>query len=581
MSILSKKLLMGLCCLLPIGSSLSSPSSSSPANDKPIVLRCGESYNGLKFTENGKLTFNEIEFDVWAHGRRGDFSERYGACPNWDSISEWSEWQCMTLRILEASPHKNHTYVLHHDCDHGGIGGSIINFQKRKIVAPRVFPEGNLTDVNPAISSAIYWSPEEEIAVVPTSGEVQETLNVINLVTGSVVQKAVKNTDKSECEMQSLTKLVRWDSPHSFIYEIEISDLPESWAPKTCKTKTHGSEYSGTHYVRYDVKENHLVNYSAVNWEKIQTLIDSRADSLCYSLPVKCKDVIVDTTRTWLKEVLRQSVESMNARRKFEILFSNPGAIALDTERLALFEEALSDNDFTKELGNKLNSEFLTQKDAIFPMLNTEGIQAVASDVAMDIFIELAINSLAEYKESTGDETAAYWIRTVTKPSIDVITLSKGMSAGTMSLTAASIGAGAIWAENIYSFVLLGARLNTSKATGLDVESQLQMVAEENNSIIESLRSGETRGIIFKDVLPPQKLTDKQKHILEDQLLINNAYQVNLLRSQSNLSIELFGWNVAQGSQTLAAKLGIGVPVPVYSGQEHVESTPSIPPDVE
>lgn len=60
MSILSKKLLMGLCCLLPIGSSLSSPSSSSPANDKPIVLRCGESYNGLKFTENGKLTFNEI-----------------------------------------------------------------------------------------------------------------------------------------------------------------------------------------------------------------------------------------------------------------------------------------------------------------------------------------------------------------------------------------------------------------------------------------------------------------------------------------------------------------------------------------
>ena len=308
--------------------------------------------------------------------------------------------------------------------------------------------------------------------------------------------------------------------------------------------------------------------------------INGHAETLCSSLPIECKDIIVGTFQAWGKEAIDQSVGNMNAQRKFAILFSKNSLIATDTERMALFEEVLNDDAFSNELGTKLNSEFLTQKDIILPKLDAEGVQSIASDVALNIITELAIISLVDYKESSGDENAAYWIRTVTKPSIDIITLSKGLAAGTVSLTAASFSAGAIWAKNIYSFTLLGARLNADEAAGRDVSSQLKMIAEQNFSIVESLRSGETRGVIFESVLPPQNLTQKQKDILEDQLIINNDYQIELLKSQANLGVEIFGWNVVEGAKNLAAKLGLGVPLPVSSGLEHAESTPSLPGDI-
>lgn len=312
--------------------------------------------------------------------------------------------------------------------------------------------------------------------------------------------------------------------------------------------------------------------------EQYSDVISNNAETLCFLLDKACKEIIVETTEAWLKEAVNQSVGNKDARRKFEMLFSNPGAIATDSERLALFEEVLNDSEMSKQLSTKLNSEFLTRKDIGLPKLDAEAIQNIASDVALDIITDLAINALANYKESSGDFNSAYWIRTTAKPSVDIATLSTSLAAGTVTAASASVSAGVIWAKNIYSFTLLGAGLNADKAAGRDIENQLKILNEQNRSIVESLKSGETRGVIFKEVFPPQKLTQKQKKILEEQLISNNNNQIELLKSQAVFNE--FSW-VAKGATMLAAKLGFGEPIPTYSGLEHANSTSSLPGDIE
>lgn len=306
-------------------------------------------------------------------------------------------------------------------------------------------------------------------------------------------------------------------------------------------------------------------------------VINNRAESLCSSLGVKCKDVIVKTCEAWLDEMMQQTISSMNARRKFEMLFSNSGAINPDAERLQLFEEIIADSKLSNGLQTKLNSEFISRKDIGFPQLDASAVQNIAADVALDIITGLAIESVAAHKERAGDKEAAYWVRTVSKPAIDIGVLAKGLAAGSVSVTSGAVAAGAIWAKNAYSYLLLGTRLNADEKAGRDVENQLKILGEQNESIFESLRSKETRGVIFKDVTPSRKLTNKEVKILEQQLISNNRNQIELLKQQA-IFVE-FDW-LTQSSKYFAAKLQSVAPIvpkATRSGIEHANSTESLP----
>ena len=307
-----------------------------------------------------------------------------------------------------------------------------------------------------------------------------------------------------------------------------------------------------------------------------ESIIDERAASLCKGLAGDCTTLLSTVVKSWWKETLRQWSSNQTARRSFEMLFSNPGAIARDTERLQLFEGMLADKEFSESLAQKINSEVLSSKDIGLPKLDAKALGSIASDIGLDLITNLAIEVSAITLEKSGDTDRAYWVRTVTKPSVDIAKLSAGIAAGTTTVAGGTFAAGGVWAKNLYSFTLLGKRLTDDQAKGVDVETKLAELAAQNASIVESLKSGETRGVLYQGY-PLRKLTDKEVNVLNDMLVTNNESQSALLEQKAVQ--DEFAW-VVDGAKKFALFIsGLSMNAQ-YAGTEHAISTPALPDGV-
>jgi murein DD-endopeptidase MepM/ murein hydrolase activator NlpD len=224
-----------------------------PSILSPVILKCGQAHNGLEFTKEGKIYFNQEYLGALGYSNE--------PCPDWASYSgsKWNERACSTVRQFPVSPLKKYALVIFHNCDLGGLGGAILDFSGRRIIARSILP----ADGYPYLSTEIYWSPSENYAVVPIQKyeNDKEALNLINLETGTVVQKEIKIGRRSDCEMLSFKRVIWWDTPASFLAEVEVYASLAYLAPETCKGLGEEVRLLRTQYIRYDIANDRFTLY--------------------------------------------------------------------------------------------------------------------------------------------------------------------------------------------------------------------------------------------------------------------------------------------------------------------------------
>lgn len=294
-----------------------------------------------------------------------------------------------------------------------------------------------------------------------------------------------------------------------------------------------------------------------------QEVAKAVAERICDTIGGSCREKIADVAFSWLAKLGAAVVsDGKDSPYRFALLFSNPGAIAEDTVRLHLFEEALLNKDFVKDL----NGIVLGKR--IGDTTNT-----LAEGIFMSIMTGLVTEQLARYHERQGRVDEARMTRIWFKPLAESTFIVINESTATSGITAT----GTIWAKNIVSFALLGARLNADEIAGRDFNNQLRDLAARNASITETLIRGQLWGVMFDETDWGTPITPRHAEVLQSILTENYELQNELLSSSSAVTMRMFGF-VNDAAQKFAdLVLGItGGRRPIYSGLEHAHSTPAL-----
>ncbi len=422
----------------------------------------------------------------------------------------------------------------------------------------------------------IYWNSDDRFAALFYSDEGHDQINILDAETGKIwVFPDWGNHDSNVLDIDK--KSFAWIDSHSFNIDAAICKETK-FATSDCganissvlKTKTifniEGEKLNPTTSL---LGQNKVGSEPKTANSTPLLAIENSAEKMCQGLPVACQDIYKKVAKAWWNEAINQMQDSHTATRSFEMLFSNPGAILNDAERLQLFENMLDNKAFVGELRDQLKDEFLSREDIGFPKLDKAAMINIASDIAESLLTDIVIEYTALGLEKNGKSGLAYWIRTTAKPSIDIIQLAKGLAAGSTTFVGASLGAGGVWATNIFSFTVLGIHLNADERSGKDVDSELARLANQNVSIFESLMSGETRGALYEGY-SVRRLTQKEIDALQDMLITNNNYQSELLKKQAIYAE--FDWVVKYAKWFACVVSEVNNS---YSGSEHANSTPS------
>ena len=170
----------------------------------------------------------------------------------------------------------------------------------------------------------------------------------------------------------------------------------------------------------------------------IQEAALEAANNVCGASGDGCATFLSEATVEWLADVVAdQAVGNQRARESFTLLFSNPGAIATDTERLAMFGAALDDPDFIGELRSKIDQKLASPGDFDGMDLDASTLRQFSFEIATGLVVNLTIEALARHYERTGQTDAAYWTRTAMAETFDIATLGLGLAKGTLTATGA------------------------------------------------------------------------------------------------------------------------------------------------
>ncbi len=323
------------------------------------------------------------------------------------------------------------------------------------------------------------------------------------------------------------------------------------------------------HFARaIPVSSNLPVASSGVEDQEVAKVV---AERICDTIGGSCREKIADVAFSWLAKLGAVVVsDEKDSSYRFALLFSNPGAIAEDTVRLRLFEEALSNEDFVRDL-----KEIVLEKriDTVID----GAARTLAGGIIMSIMTGLVTEQLARHQERQGRLEAANitrtWFKPLAKSSLIVVNAS--------TVTSGIASAGIIWARNIVSFALLGARLNADEIAGRDFNNQLRDLAARNASITETLIRGQLWGVMFDETDWGTPITPRHAEVLQSILTENYKLQNELLSSNSAVTMRMFGFvnDAAQKFADLVLGTTGGRP-PIASGLEHANSTPALPGNV-
>jgi hypothetical protein len=258
----------------------------------------------------------------------------------------------------------------------------------------------------------------------------------------------------------------------------------------------------------------------------VQAILEDPVKVYCSELPSSCTKTLLSTVSDWFDNMLLEAIDNMETHHRISILLPHYYMVKNEKDRLQYFRNNFYKNKFTDSLVKKLENEFLLKSNIGLPEITADTLSYIATDIANSFITDLAIEAIASDLELSGEGDKANWVRTVAKPRVEILELAKGLAPGAV-ISGAPIVDGIHWAPDLMSYLLLGARLQNDDAA----ENSLKVLNQQNISSIESLRTGLTRGILYRGI-KPYRLRNKDLNELAGLLRSNGERQTNLLEQQ-------------------------------------------------
>lgn len=285
-----------------------------------------------------------------------------------------------------------------------------------------------------------------------------------------------------------------------------------------------------------------------------------------------CADEVAASLSGFILEVAFTDMDSAVNVEKLRRLFTNPGQLGGNLERVQVFEQMLDDPNFLANIDARIARG----------LVGYIGSEA-AKDFAIGVVTNVATEVVADWLEGQGKTEEAELARTwIEQPSIDIGLALQG--AATASSASAGAGAAIIWAKNAYAFVQLGQKTLEDEAAGATRDQQLAKIGSDIDSLHRSLITGKTSGPLFSEDLGVT-VTPRMAEGFRQTLLAHYEHQKFWLASDDAILLEAFG--LITETAKVAAKTFNTVlnaipegPSTRPSGTESANSTNALPGDV-
>jgi hypothetical protein len=318
-----------------------------------------------------------------------------------------------------------------------------------------------------------------------------------------------------------------------------------------------------------DVDESTITDLLEELPEATKEAISSVAQRACAASD--CAEEVATSLAEVIFKIAFTDLDQAVDVEKLKWLFSNPGQLGGNLERVQVFEQMLDNPDILADIDARITQSLLADigKEA-------------AKDFAIGLVTNVATEVVAGWLEDQGKTKQAQLARTWVEPSVDIGLALQG--AATATTASAGAGAAVIWAKNAYAFVQLGQKTLEAEASGSMPDQQLAKIASDIDSLHRSLLTGRTTGPLFAESLDVT-VTPRMAEVFRQALTNQYEYQKYWLASDDVILLEAFEPIIEPAKIAAKALNKIVDAIPEVpgtqpSGTENANSTNALPGDI-